>query len=343
MEDELCGVLEGELIDIVQGGGGTSYYPDLEGLPSINGVTLVGDKTSEELGLVQEETDPTVPTYVKNITEGDINSWNGKATESYVNTKVAELVNSAPETLDTLGEVAKAIQENEGVVEALNSAIGSKADKSELPTKTSDLVNDSGFITEADIPDVDLSNYYTKDETYSKAEVDGMFGTDGDNLLKVSPFDVAESNQAENQVAITDAGGSDYILGLEVGKEYTIEYVVDGVTYIQSAEAYKYLDIDGVCVLGISEDMQSPLFTFAIGDVTGGLVIMQDAIADMRTSLMVGNIGGNAYIPAIELVSIKEKGESKYYTKAETQEYVKNYVDSVVGDINTALENVLGV
>ena len=56
----------------------------------------------------------------------------GKADIGYVDTKVADLVNSAPETLDTLGEVAKAIQENESVVDALNSAIGSKADKSEL-------------------------------------------------------------------------------------------------------------------------------------------------------------------------------------------------------------------
>ena len=60
------------------------------------------------------------------------NAVSDKATTSYVDTKVADLVNSAPETLDTLGEVAKAIQDNESVVDALNNAIGSKADKSEL-------------------------------------------------------------------------------------------------------------------------------------------------------------------------------------------------------------------
>lgn len=49
--------------------------------------------------------------------------------KSYTNTKVAELVDSAPATLDTLAEVAAAIQENETVVEALNSAIGNKVDK----------------------------------------------------------------------------------------------------------------------------------------------------------------------------------------------------------------------
>ena len=63
-----------------------------------------------------------------------IPSIEGLATETYVNNKVASLVDSAPETLDTLAEVATAIQENETVVEALNGAIGNKADKSEITT-----------------------------------------------------------------------------------------------------------------------------------------------------------------------------------------------------------------
>lgn len=53
-------------------------------------------------------------------------------TKKYVDTTVANLVNSAPETLDTLGEIATALQENESVVEALNSAIANKANISDL-------------------------------------------------------------------------------------------------------------------------------------------------------------------------------------------------------------------
>ena len=48
------------------------------------------------------------------------------ATEDYVDTKIANLVNSAPETLDTLGELATAFQENEEVVDVLNQAITTK-------------------------------------------------------------------------------------------------------------------------------------------------------------------------------------------------------------------------
>ena len=50
------------------------------------------------------------------------------ATENYVDEKVADLVNAAPETLDTLGELAAAFQENEEVVDVLNEAITKKAD-----------------------------------------------------------------------------------------------------------------------------------------------------------------------------------------------------------------------
>lgn len=48
------------------------------------------------------------------------------ATEDYVEETVANLVNSAPETLDTLGELAVAFQENEEVVDVLNQAIATK-------------------------------------------------------------------------------------------------------------------------------------------------------------------------------------------------------------------------
>ena len=60
----------------------------------------------------------------------------GYATEEYVNTKVAELVDNAPETLNTLKEVADALNENASTAEALNQAIGNKVDKTDYPEST---------------------------------------------------------------------------------------------------------------------------------------------------------------------------------------------------------------
>lgn len=52
--------------------------------------------------------------------------------KAYTDTAVASLVDSAPETLNTLGELAEALQENEDVTDALNTAIGTKANDSEV-------------------------------------------------------------------------------------------------------------------------------------------------------------------------------------------------------------------
>lgn len=53
----------------------------------------------------------------------------------------------------------------------INNLKTNKADKSEIPTKVSQLQNDSGFITNAVN---DLINYYLKNETYSKSEVNDL-------------------------------------------------------------------------------------------------------------------------------------------------------------------------
>ena len=49
--------------------------------------------------------------------------------EDYVDSQVTALVNAAPETLDTLGELAAAFEENKEVVEALDASITNKQDK----------------------------------------------------------------------------------------------------------------------------------------------------------------------------------------------------------------------
>ena len=52
-----------------------------------------------------------------------------KADKSYVDEKITDLVNAAPETLDTLGELATAFNENEEVVSILNESISNKQNK----------------------------------------------------------------------------------------------------------------------------------------------------------------------------------------------------------------------
>lgn len=59
-------------------------------------------------------------------------------TETHVAEKIADLINGAPETLDTLKEISDAMAEHEEVTEALNTAIGTKANASDLTSHTGD-------------------------------------------------------------------------------------------------------------------------------------------------------------------------------------------------------------
>lgn len=90
------------------GGGDLGNYNKLENKPSINSVTLVGNKTLSDFGLYGTGNEPPYP--VKSV-----------------NSKTGDVVLSA-------------------------SDVGALPDTTVLPTKTSDLTNDSGFITASGAP-----------------------------------------------------------------------------------------------------------------------------------------------------------------------------------------------
>lgn len=71
---------------------------------------------------------PTIPEVSGFETKTDASNKLAEA-KTYADTKVANLVGTAPTTLDTLQELAEAIQDNEDVVTTLNNAIGNKVDK----------------------------------------------------------------------------------------------------------------------------------------------------------------------------------------------------------------------
>lgn len=89
----------------------------------------------------------------KYATKDEIPNTEGFATEEYVKTRISNLINSAPETLDTLGEIALAIGTNQEVVDTLNEAIGGKADKTYVDEA----------IAKIDIPETDLTGLATED------------------------------------------------------------------------------------------------------------------------------------------------------------------------------------
>ena len=90
---------------------------------------------AEEIGLgnVDNTADANKPVSTAQQTAIDTAKTEAK---SYTDTKIANLINGAPSTLDTLKEIADAMAESEDVVEALDAAVGNKSDKGHKHTKS---------------------------------------------------------------------------------------------------------------------------------------------------------------------------------------------------------------
>lgn len=149
-------------------------------------------KSSVGLGNVDNTSDANKP--VSTAQQTAINTSLASA-KTYTDTAIAGLINGAPTTLDTLKEIADAMAENKEVVDALDEAIGKKADASALTTHTA---NTGVHIT---------SNERTA--WTNKAEHEEIVT---DNLL---PYPYYESTHTEN--VITWTVNEDGTIGVSAG------------------------------------------------------------------------------------------------------------------------------
>ena len=133
-------------------------------LNKLDGVTASTAEINKLKGLTPTTTELN---YVDGVTSGIQGQLDSKASsgaladaleeaKNYTDEQIAELIDGAPTTLDTLGEIATAMNENADVVEALDAAIGSKASKTELSSHTSNKSNPHG-VTAAQVGAVPTS------------------------------------------------------------------------------------------------------------------------------------------------------------------------------------------
>lgn len=172
------------------GGTTTTAYGDLTGKPRINGVTLVDNKTSKELNLYGTDNAPPYPVTSVNGQTGDVtisaggnvDSVNGKTgvvvlnksdvglgnvdnvrqystsnpppypVKSVDGATGAVVTNAVKTTPQSLSDTQKQqVRNNIGAgTSSFNGDYNSLTNKPTIPTKTSQLTNDSGFIS--DIP-----------------------------------------------------------------------------------------------------------------------------------------------------------------------------------------------
>ncbi len=91
--------------------------------------------TKEQVGLGNADDTSDLDKPVSTAQQGAIDAAYQQAA-GYTDTRIAQLINGAPSTLDTLGEIAKAMQENDTVVDALEQAMGTKAGQAEVDGHT---------------------------------------------------------------------------------------------------------------------------------------------------------------------------------------------------------------
>lgn len=124
-------------------------------------------KANVGLGNVDNTTDTNKPVSIAQQKAIDAAYANSN---KYTDQKIADLINGAPETMDTLKEVSDAINASKNVEKALNKAIGTKANQTELDTHTG---NDTIHITATERTNWNDAN--SKKHTHSnKTTLDGI-------------------------------------------------------------------------------------------------------------------------------------------------------------------------
>ncbi len=98
--------------------------------------------TKDQVGLSEVDNTPDIRKPVSVQQQDAIDAAYQQAT-GYTDQKIAGLINGAPSTLDTLGEIANAMTNNSSVVEALEISIGKKADVGHI--------HDDRYYTEAEV------------------------------------------------------------------------------------------------------------------------------------------------------------------------------------------------
>lgn len=142
----------------------------LQGVKDSSGHLLV--PTNGVVTLPESEGGGSDVTVDEAMSSTSVNAVQNRVIKAYVDTAIAALVNGAPAALDTLKELADALGDDEDAIAALTNAIAAKANAADLasvatsgsyndlsnkptiPTKFSDLVDDSDYIKAEDVASI---------------------------------------------------------------------------------------------------------------------------------------------------------------------------------------------
>ena len=173
------------------------------------------------------------------ITSEERVAWNDKASTVYVDKRIADLVDSSPETLNTLNELAAALGDDPNFAATVANQIGLKADKTSLDTHAS---NTTIHVTASEKATWDSKSDFSGD--YNDLE-------NAPNIVDDGSKSVVYADEAGNIIARIDANGfesttitskSVIVNGVNVETKFDEiknnfdSHVDDGITHITSDE-----------------------------------------------------------------------------------------------------------
>ena len=168
---------------------------ELETKDRLNIVKAINELVNTKL---EEENDPTVPDWAKKPNKPTYDK-SEIGLDKVENIKQYSEINPPPYPVTTVNGKNGDVQLSAKDVNALPA-------DTKLPTKTSDITNDSGFITRLAS---DLTNYYLKSETYSKVEINAKISAIPKFTISVVSS-LPTSNISETTVYLVNSGsGSD--------------------------------------------------------------------------------------------------------------------------------------
>lgn len=251
---------------------GSSSYEDLTNKPAIEGVVLNKNTTIDGLNLYSKE---SINGFLKN--KVDVVEGKQLTTEDFT-TAEKEKLGKIPEDAEAniqadwnqTDDEAKDFIKNKPVLFS-----GDYKDLANKPINLSDFNNDKDFVTSlAD----NLKNYYLKNESYSKDEIDSKIGAIA-TLSMLIVDELPEEGSSKIIYLIKKTGTAGYIEYI-----YTLgEWADIGDTDVDLSEYVKEVDLATVAKSGSYKDLtDKPQIPEKISDLTDDVGIIQ--IDDMNKS-----------------------------------------------------------
>ena len=292
----------------------------------------LGDK---EVGIsvvaFREETDPTVPQHVKDITEQDIANWNSGGDISGIQQQINDLeqnkasilyVDSVAKSLAGQNEYIGSYSSIDYTEDTIQTALSYFVEQNTTPSReprTGDIVNvvNGMYAGQQWIYNgiewkyyIDFENHSVIDNLESDSVLDGLAARQGKQLK--TEIDEINTNLADNYVNNTDYATSSKAGVIKQGSGF---YMSDGVLQLNSTLPTWTQDYLKQLMEGTS---RVAVMAYAVPKLTKLALINPD--------------------------SSPVEGVKANWTEEEKQQArITLGIDTLVGDINTTLETILGV